>query len=135
MSVDLATVKRVAHLARIAVTDEEAARMEGELNTILGFVEQLSEVDVDGVEPMTSVMPMAMKKREDVVTDGSKAEDIVANAPEHHRQFLCRPEGGRVAQWLFRSPLNPRFRMTSQGLSRRWMPIWCLWRRSNFISA
>jgi aspartyl-tRNA(Asn)/glutamyl-tRNA(Gln) amidotransferase subunit C len=82
MSVDLATVKRVAHLARIAVTDEEAARMEGELNTILGFVEQLSEVDVDGVEPMTSVTPMAMKKRADVVTDGSKAEDIVANAPE-----------------------------------------------------
>ncbi|WP_339765987.1 Asp-tRNA(Asn)/Glu-tRNA(Gln) amidotransferase subunit GatC, partial [uncultured Hoeflea sp.] len=66
MSVDLATVKRVAHLARIAVTDEEAARMEGELNTILGFVEHLSEVDVDGVEPMTSVTPMAMKKRVDV---------------------------------------------------------------------
>jgi aspartyl-tRNA(Asn)/glutamyl-tRNA(Gln) amidotransferase subunit C len=92
MSVDLATVKRVAHLARIAVTDEEAARMEGELNTILGFVEHLSEVDVDGVEPMTSVTPMAMKKRADVVTDGSKAEDIVANAPETTDNFFMVPK-------------------------------------------
>ncbi|EDQ34035.1 aspartyl/glutamyl-tRNA(Asn/Gln) amidotransferase, C subunit [Hoeflea phototrophica DFL-43] len=92
MSVDLATVKRVAHLARIAVSEEEAARMEGELNVILGFVEQLSEVDVDGVEPMTSVMPMAMKKREDVVTDGSKAEDIVANAPETTDSFFMVPK-------------------------------------------
>ena len=63
MSVDLATVKRVAHLARIAVSDEDAERMTGELNAILGFVEQLNEVDVSGVEPMTSVTPMAMKKR------------------------------------------------------------------------
>ncbi|WP_412048699.1 Asp-tRNA(Asn)/Glu-tRNA(Gln) amidotransferase subunit GatC [Hoeflea sp. Naph1] len=92
MSVDLATVKRVAHLARIAVTDEEASRMEGELNVILGFVEQLSEVDVDGVEPMTSVMPMGMKKREDVVTDGSKADDIVANAPETTDNFFVVPK-------------------------------------------
>jgi len=92
MSVDIATVKRVAHLARIAVTDEEAARMEGELNTILGFVEHLSEVDVDGVEPMTSVTPMAMKKRKDVVTDGSKAEDIVANAPETTDNFFVVPK-------------------------------------------
>jgi aspartyl-tRNA(Asn)/glutamyl-tRNA(Gln) amidotransferase subunit C len=92
MSVDLATVKRVAHLARIAVTDEEAARMEGELNTILGFVEQLSEVNVDGIEPMTSVTPMAMKKRADVVTDGSKAEDIVANAPESTDNFFVVPK-------------------------------------------
>jgi aspartyl-tRNA(Asn)/glutamyl-tRNA(Gln) amidotransferase subunit C len=92
MSVDLATVKRVAHLARIAVTDEEAARMEGELNTILGFVEHLSEVDVDGVEPMTSVTPMAMKKRVDAVTDGSKAEDIVANAPESTDNFFVVPK-------------------------------------------
>lgn len=92
MSVDLATVKRVAHLARIAVTEEEAARMEGELNAILGFVEQLSEVDVDGVEPMTSVTPMAMKKRVDAVTDGSKAEDIVANAPETADNFFLVPK-------------------------------------------
>jgi len=92
MSVDLATVKRVAHLARIAVTDEEAARMEGELNTILGFVEHLSEVNVDGIEPMTSVTPMAMKKRVDVVTDGSKADDIVANAPETTDNFFLVPK-------------------------------------------
>jgi aspartyl-tRNA(Asn)/glutamyl-tRNA(Gln) amidotransferase subunit C len=92
MSVDLATVKRVAHLARIAVTDEEAARMEGELNAILGFVEQLAEVDVEGVEPMTSVMPMAMKRRADVVTDGSKAADIVANAPETTDNFFLVPK-------------------------------------------
>lgn len=92
MSVDLATVKRVAHLARIAVTDEEAAKMEGELNTILGFVEQLNEVDVDGVEAMTSVMPMPMKKREDAVTDGGKADDIVANAPECEENFFLVPK-------------------------------------------
>ena len=76
MSVDIATVKRVARLARIAVSEEDAARMAGELNTILGFVEQLNEVDVAGVEPMTSVIPMAMKKRQDAVTDGNKAADI-----------------------------------------------------------
>jgi len=92
MSVDIATVKRVAHLARIAVTDAEAARMESELNVILGFVEHLSEVNVDGVEPMTSVTPMAMKKREDIVTDGSKAEDIVANAPETTDNFFVVPK-------------------------------------------
>lgn len=92
MSVDLATVKRVARLARIAVTDEEAARMEGELNTILGFVEQLNEVDVDGVEAMTSVMPMEMKKRIDQVNDGGKAADIVANAPETDENFFLVPK-------------------------------------------
>lgn len=92
MSVDLATVKRVAHLARIAVTDEEAAKMEGELNAILGFVEQLNEVDIDGVEPMTSVTPMQMKKRQDVVTDGDKAADIVANAPLSDENFFLVPK-------------------------------------------
>lgn len=92
MSVDLATVKRVARLARIAVTEEEAQRMTGELNGILGFVEQLSEVNVDGVEPMTSVTPMAMKKRVDAVTDGNKAEDIVANSPNEDRNFFLVPK-------------------------------------------
>lgn len=92
MSVDLKTVKRVAHLARIALSEDEAERMMGELNGILGFVEQLSEVDVSGVEPMTSVTPMAMKKRQDVVTDGSKADDIVANAPETDRNFFLVPK-------------------------------------------
>ncbi len=92
MSVDLATVKRVARLARIALPDEDAPRMQAELNGMLGFVEQLSEVDVDGVEPMTSVMPMAMKKRADVVTDGDKADDIVANAPVSDQNFFLVPK-------------------------------------------
>ena len=92
MSVALATVKRVAHLARIAVSEDDANRMTGELNAILGFVEQLGEVDVSGVEPMTSVTPMAMKKREDVVTDGDKADDIVANAPNSDRNFFLVPK-------------------------------------------
>ncbi len=92
MSVDIATVKRVAHLARIAVTDEDAQRMTGELNAILGFVEQLDEVDVSGVEPMTSVIPIDMKKREDVVTDGDKADDIVANAPATDENFFLVPK-------------------------------------------
>ena len=92
MSVDLTTVKRVAHLARIAVSEDEANRMMGELNGILGFVEQLSEVDVTGVEPMTSVTPMAMKKRIDEVTDGDKADDVVANAPVTDRNFFLVPK-------------------------------------------
>lgn len=92
MSVDLATVKRVARLARIAVTEEEAGQMLGQLNGILGFVEQLSEVNVDGVEPMTSVTPMEMRKRADAVTDGNKAEDIVANAPITDRNFFMVPK-------------------------------------------
>ena len=92
MSVDLQTVKRVAKLARIAVTDDEAFRMTGELNAILGFVEQLREVDVTGVEPMTSVTPMAMKKRRDEVTDGHKADDIVANAPLTLEHFFLVPK-------------------------------------------
>jgi aspartyl-tRNA(Asn)/glutamyl-tRNA(Gln) amidotransferase subunit C len=92
MSVDLQTVKRVARLARIAVSDEEASRMTGELNTILGFVEQLSEVDVSDVEPMTSVTPMEMRKRQDAVTDGNKAADIVANAPATEENFFLVPK-------------------------------------------
>ncbi len=92
MSVDLATVKRVARLARIAVTEEEAERLTGELNGILGFVEQLQEVNVEGVEPMTSVTPMTMKKRADVVNDGDKADDIVANAPVSERNYFLVPK-------------------------------------------
>ena len=92
MSVDVATVKRVARLARLAVTEDEAVRMTGELNVILGFVEQLSEVDVSGVEPMTSVMPMAMKMRKDEVTDGNIAERIVANAPLTEQNFFEVPK-------------------------------------------
>ncbi len=92
MSVDIDTVKRVARLARIAVSEEDAGRMTGELNTILGFVEQLSEVNVDGVEPMTSVIPMEMKKRQDAVTDGDKAADVIANAPATEENFFLVPK-------------------------------------------
>lgn len=92
MSVDIETVKRVAHLARIAVTPEEAERMTGELNAILGFVEQLGEVDVSDVEPMISVIPMEMRKRADGVTDGGKADDIVANAPATEENFFLVPK-------------------------------------------
>lgn len=92
MSVDQATVKRVAKLSRIAISEENLGKMEGELNAILGFIEQLSEVDVDGVEPMTSVTPMDMKKRKDGVTDGAKADDIVANAPESDDNFFVVPK-------------------------------------------
>jgi aspartyl-tRNA(Asn)/glutamyl-tRNA(Gln) amidotransferase subunit C len=92
MSVDKDIVKRVAHLARIRVSDEEAASLQDELNAILGFVEQLNEVDVDGVEPMTSVTPMAMKKRVDEITDGAKADDIVANAPASEDHYFMVPK-------------------------------------------
>lgn len=92
MSVDINTVKRVAHLARIAVSEDDAARMSGELNAILGFVEQLNEVDVDGVEPMTSVTPMSMRLREDKVTDGGIADAVVANAPVTEENFFVVPK-------------------------------------------
>lgn len=92
MSVDLATVKRVAKLSRIAVGGDEAARMMDELNGILGFVAQLDEVDVSGIEPMTSIVPMAMKKRVDSVSDGGKAADIVANAPVTDENFFLVPK-------------------------------------------
>lgn len=92
MSVDTETVKRVARLARIAVDDADAERIKGELNAILGFVEQLNEVDVDGVAPMTSVVEMEMKKRDDIVTDGDKAADIVANAPMSEDGFFMVPK-------------------------------------------
>jgi len=89
MSVDTTTVRRIAHLARIAVKDEEVEHLKDELNGILAFVEQLSEVNVEGVDPMTSVTPMAMKKRADVVTDGNNADAVLHNAPAtDHKYFL-----------------------------------------------
>ena len=81
MPVDLATVKRVAKLARIAVSDAQVEALQGELNAILGFVEELNEVDVTGVEPMTSVQPMALRQRADVVDDGFYRDRILQNAP------------------------------------------------------
>ena len=92
MSVDAATVRRIAHLARIAVADDEIEHLRGELNAMLAFVEQLAEVNVDGVEPMTSVTPMAMKTREDVVNDGNIADDIVKNAPATENHFFLVPK-------------------------------------------
>jgi aspartyl-tRNA(Asn)/glutamyl-tRNA(Gln) amidotransferase subunit C len=92
MSVDAATVRRIAHLARIAVADDEVEHLRGELNAILAFVEQLSEVDVAGVEPMTSVTPMQMKKRADAVTDGGIADDIVRNAPATDDHYFLVPK-------------------------------------------
>ena len=92
MSVDIDTVKRVARLSRIALADQDAERMTGELNAILGFVEQLNEVDVEGVEPMTSAVATEMKKRADGVTDGGKADDIVANAPASEDHFFMVPK-------------------------------------------
>jgi aspartyl-tRNA(Asn)/glutamyl-tRNA(Gln) amidotransferase subunit C len=92
MSVDQETVRRIARLARIAVTEDEVPHLQGELNAILAFVEQLNEVDVEGVEPMTSVTPMAMKKRQDVVTDGGYPQAIVKNAPATEDGFFLVPK-------------------------------------------
>jgi aspartyl-tRNA(Asn)/glutamyl-tRNA(Gln) amidotransferase subunit C len=92
MSVDSATVRRIAHLARIAVADDEVEHLKGELNAMLDFVEQLNEVNVAGVEPMTSVTPMVMKSREDVVTDGGIADDIVKNAPATQDHYFLVPK-------------------------------------------
>jgi aspartyl-tRNA(Asn)/glutamyl-tRNA(Gln) amidotransferase subunit C len=92
MSVDAATVRRVAHLARIAVDEDEVENLQGELNAILAFVEQLSEVDVEGVEPMTSVTPMAMKMRRDEVTEGGIADDVLKNAPAREDHFFLVPK-------------------------------------------
>src|SRR5882757_1267038 len=92
MSVDAATVRRIAHLARIAVDDAEIPHLQGELNAMLAFVEQLSEVNVDGVEPMTSVTPMEMKKRADIVNDGGIADQVVANAPATEGHFFLVPK-------------------------------------------
>ena len=92
MSVDADTVRRIAHLARIAVAENEIEHLKGELNAMLAFVEQLSSVKVEGVEPMTSVTPMTMKKRVDAVTDGGIAEDIVKNAPMSEETFFLVPK-------------------------------------------
>jgi aspartyl-tRNA(Asn)/glutamyl-tRNA(Gln) amidotransferase subunit C len=92
MSVDAATVRRIARLARIAVAEDEVEHLQGELNAMLAFVEQLSEVNVDGVEPMTSVTPMAMKMRVDAVTDGEDAEAVLSNAPQSDDGYYMVPK-------------------------------------------
>jgi aspartyl-tRNA(Asn)/glutamyl-tRNA(Gln) amidotransferase subunit C len=92
MSVDAATVKRIGRLARIRVEENEVERYQGEINAILGFVEQLDEVNVEGVEPMTSVTPMQLRRRDDVVTDGGYPEKVVANAPLSEDNFFMVPK-------------------------------------------
>lgn len=92
MSVDKDTVRRVAHLARIDVDEASLEPLSKELSAILNFAEQLAEVDVDGVEPMTSVTPMALKRRKDEVTDGDIQDKILANAPDTREGFFAVPK-------------------------------------------
>jgi len=92
MSVDKTLVRRIAHLARLEILDDEIGPLQDELNAILAFVEQLGEVDVTGVEPMTSVIPMRMKMRGDVVSDGEIADAVLANAPASEDHFFMVPK-------------------------------------------
>ena len=92
MSIDAATVKRIGRLARIRVEENEVEKYQGELNAILGFVEQLNEVNVEGVEAMTSVTPMQLRRRDDVITDGGYPEKIVNNAPLSEDNFFMVPK-------------------------------------------
>jgi aspartyl-tRNA(Asn)/glutamyl-tRNA(Gln) amidotransferase subunit C len=92
MSVDQATVRRIARLARIALREEEVPHLQGEINAILSFVEALGEVDVEGIEPMTSVIPMKLPLRADVVTDGEIEQEILANAPLTEDDFFLVPK-------------------------------------------
>ncbi len=92
MHVDEKTVRRIAHLARIRITDVEAVGLESELSAILDWVEQLDEVDTDSVEPMTRVVPISLKQREDIVKDGDKVNEIVANAPISDDGFFVVPK-------------------------------------------
>ncbi len=92
MSIDLQTVKKIASLSRISVTDAEAEAMVPELNNILGWVEQLGEVDVTGVQPMTAVIPNHLRLREDAVTDGDVRDKVLANAPQAEHGFFAVPK-------------------------------------------
>ncbi len=92
MSIDAATVKRIGRLARIRVEENEVEKYQGELNAMLGFVEQLNEVNVEGVEAMTSVTPMTLRRREDVITDGGYPDKIVKNAPLSEDNFFMVPK-------------------------------------------
>jgi aspartyl-tRNA(Asn)/glutamyl-tRNA(Gln) amidotransferase subunit C len=92
MSVDTATVKKVASLARIAISDADAERLAPELNNILGWIEQLGEVDTSNVEPMTAVIPNALRLREDVVTEGQQRDAVLQNAPQGEHGFFTVPK-------------------------------------------
>ena len=92
MSIDTETARKVAKLARIKVEDDHLPELAGEFNAILGFIEQLQEVDVDGVEPMVSVTPMRLVRRADVVTDGNQQEKVLSNAPDAREGFFAVPK-------------------------------------------
>jgi len=92
MSIDIETAARVAKLARIKVEDEDLPVLAGEFNAILGFIEQLQQLDVDDVDPMTSVTPMRLKRRADVVTDGNQQAKVLANAPDAREGFFAVPK-------------------------------------------
>ena len=92
MSIDQSTAAKVAKLARIKVEEDALPSLAEEFNTILGFIEQLNEVDVDGVEPMTSVTPQRLKRRVDEVTDGSQQEQVLAHAPDAREGFFAVPK-------------------------------------------
>lgn len=92
MSLDPAAVRRIARLARIRVDDAQVAQMQGELNGILGWIDQLNEVDVTGVEPLTGGALMAMRMREDVVTDGDRRDAVLSNAPDRDGPFYTVPK-------------------------------------------
>ena len=92
MSINTETARKVAHLARIAVKEEDLPALAGELSAVLAFMEQLNEVDVTGVEPMTSVTPMHLPWRQDVVTAGSERARILANAPAARDGFFTVPK-------------------------------------------
>ncbi|MBY8821124.1 Asp-tRNA(Asn)/Glu-tRNA(Gln) amidotransferase subunit GatC [Sphingomonas colocasiae] len=92
MSVDIPTVKKIASLARIAMTDQEAEALAPELNNILGWIEQLGEVDTANVEPMTAVIPNHLRLREDIVTDGNVRDRVLANAPQAEHGFFAVPK-------------------------------------------
>ena len=92
MSIDQSTAAKVAKLARIKVEDDALPALASEFNTILGFIEQLNEVDVEGVEPMVSVTPMRLKRREDVVTDWNMEDKILSNAPDAREGFFAVPK-------------------------------------------
>lgn len=92
MAIDENTVRRVAHLARIALPEDRVAPMAAELNGILAWIEQLGEVDVEGVEPMTSAVAVALPMRDDVVTDGDSPQRVLANAPKSEDGFFVVPK-------------------------------------------
>jgi len=92
MSIDTETARRVAKLARIRVEEEDLPALASEFNTILGFIEELAEVDVEGVEPMVSVTPMRLKRRDDIVTDGNRQAQVLANAPDAREGFFAVPK-------------------------------------------